>query len=436
MSINAPLKPTRLQLTTIAIALVTILVRGFSLLRDSLLANTLGLSTETDLFFLLLDWSNLVTTLVATAAINLVIPRLKSCDSESNDYLLSLQKFSSLFLLKILLTVILVSGLYLILRPFEFGLALLALFIFLSQSYCHYFSSILNLKGFFLVPSLLFGLPIFATFLFFVFGWTGAKGLLFLFSMGSLLQLVAVFALVSIKFGHPFAIKKEHFASCFSDLKSWLWLAAATLYFPISSLLNVQLGYFEESGTVSMVSYACRVPFAIANILIFAFWTVALPSSSISSAEPWLQRQDFLRLVKISSVTLVISLLGYFMSEGLVELLYGYKDSILAEDLAAISAMQKIYFIVMTVQVFVSLLIRFLHITGKTLQTLYVCSLGVALQIGCFYWFDLHFESIPLGFALNFAVVGLILTGLTLVDLRKAKAIAGDAVLRASVAKN
>ncbi len=400
---------TRLQSATILIAVVTILVRALTLLRDSLMAGRLGLSQNADEFFLLLDWSHFITTVIATSAIHFFIPQIKILSAESDTFLKRQDQFNSQFVFAVLIASLLMFLGFLFLSSFEVPLILVCCFIFISQSMSQYLSALLNLKGWFLVPSLLFGLPILATFAFFILNLTSGYSLLLLFLVGSIVQTLVIYLIFAFYWGQKLKMTLLSFKDYFIGFSSWLWLALATLYFPAAHFLNVQLASFAGEGMVSMISYASRIPFAISNILIFAFWTVALPTSQSKGTEPKLNHQDTKRLLKTGALCLGITFLGVILSEQMVALFYGHGNAISSESLKDIVFIQRIYFSILSVQVLTSLFIRFLHVLGQIRVTIVVCTLGLLVQFLCYGLIDQPENSIPLGFALNFIVVALLL---------------------------
>lgn len=418
-------KISRLQLAALQIAMITILIRGLSLVRDALVAGHFGVNVEADQFFLILYWANFVTTLVATSALNLYIPRLKLKSGRFGPLFANFYASQYYQLITFFFVLILVG--FAFLTNFGWLSVFFCGSIFVTQSLSHFYSSLVNLKSRFVLPSILFGLPIVSTLVFFLTSFESGEQLLGFFALGSALQALCIYLLAREKLKARLAPQNLSRFKSLSGLQSWVWLAAGTLFFPAANFLNIQLAAFLPEGTVATLSYASRIPFAISNVLIFAFWTVALPTTEVSKDRGFLNKQMYLRLVKIGGVTIVFSFFGVFLGEWAVHLLYNFKGNLELDRLSSIVTYQAWYFYVLPAQVVTSLLIRFLHILGEAKVALWVCLLGLGAQVFVFLGFGQSDWTIPVGFALNFWGVGLILAIFTLFRmLSQKRALAGS----------
>lgn len=398
-------KLTGLQLATIQIVFITLAIRVFSLFRDSLIAKHFGATVGADTFFFILNWANFTVTLTTTTALNLYIPRIRNFHIRHSNSERLITHYSEKFYWLLLISFVLLVAGFIGFSDYSLRAAMVCGFIFISQSLAHFYSAIVNLKKKFVLPSLLFILPILSTIAYFYKPIAGDDGLLVMFLAGSVLQCITLFALLayqhksflSFPFSKPSLVRP--------GLKTWLWLCLATLYFPASSLINVQLSAQLQEGAVSIVNYAFRIPFAVSNVMIFAFWTVALPTTEFKKNHAFLNMQIYQRLFKVFVVSLLLSFGGVVFSELFVKVLYGQGDGLSVDQLALINKLQIWYFWVMAIQVTMSLLIRYLHIMGEAKFTIISGFIGLATQVGFFYAKPDSIEMIPWGFIANSLLV-------------------------------
>jgi peptidoglycan biosynthesis protein MviN/MurJ (putative lipid II flippase) len=89
-----------------SVGIITLSVRALGLVRDGLLATAIGLSSEVDLFFLVLGWANFFTSVFAISAISLMIPKVRSFfDKNDKDQITNLvaQVFGGFFAIGLLI---------------------------------------------------------------------------------------------------------------------------------------------------------------------------------------------------------------------------------------------------------------------------------------------------------------------------------------------
>lgn len=401
---------TQLQTTTLLIGLVTVLTRVLTLFRDSLLAGHFGVSASSDDFFLVMDWAGFVTTLIATSAIHYFIPQLKVEDLQSQSFAKKLNQYTTQYLVLLCVAGLILFGVLQYISLFSGYLIVLACCIFILQSVCHYFSTVLNLFDVFLGPSFFFILPVAFNLLFFLFDFQRVEPLLWLYLLGCLAQFLIMLLILMFKLKLRLRLSFQNFKGQLSRVGQWMWLAVGTLYFPASYFLNTQLAATFQDGVVSLFSYGSRIPFAVSNLLIFVFWTVALPTTKPKEQHQFLlDTQDIIRLLKVALVSMAIAIAGYFLSSVIANVLYG--EGIDGEILLRISHIQEIYFVSLFFQVLVGLMIRYLHIAGYSRTTILAGCFGLLTQFLVFYFVPDYFISLPFGFLCNFLVVGIYLFG-------------------------
>jgi peptidoglycan biosynthesis protein MviN/MurJ (putative lipid II flippase) len=414
---------TSLQFVTLQILLVTFGTRLLSLLRDSLIAGQVGATQAADDFYLIVDWANFATTLIATTAINLFLPRLRRYIDQPGLQKKALLFYSTKYYCLILASLIAIGGGFWLLSGYTLPLVLGFALIFAGQGLAQYFGALLNVKSHFLVPTSLAILPILGTLSYFILPLSNPHWLLYLFAMGVLLQFLVMYFLTYWSFQIPHRPTHLSFPHLQAGMAQWAWLALATFYFPASNFLIIQLAAFLPEGSIATLSFSSRIPFAISNILIFSFWTVALPTTDILKGRAFLNTQIYHRLGKVGAVALGIGAGGFFFSEWLIWLIYGQGDSMQASELALVNSLHQWLMVILPVQVVTSLLMRYLHIMGEAKATLVAGFIGLALQVGVFLGFDPTVRGILTGFVLNFACVFIMLSlfsGLRFVQQRRA----------------
>ncbi len=398
------MKMTPLRITALTIACITLGIRILGLLRDGLIASEFGVGSGVDDFFLLLGWAHFLTSVFATSAINQTVPLIKSQDLDDPGLPGFIAGLLLNFLVGLFSVGMIIFMVFSVTTDFSSKIILASVYVFIFQSLNHFLTSILNLRGRFLAPASLFVFPVLSTLFALLVNNGPATDLIIAFLIGCVGQfLILLKAFQSMITFRGFFQKIVAFKNSNFFLK-WTGLAVATCYFPASELLNIQLSGFLDEGAVSMLSYSGRIPLAIANLVVFAVWTVALPNMQTVSSS-FLSRQDFLRVLRVAGGSLLIAMVCWVASPMMVMLIYGYGDGIESSVLNDIIDLQRLLLIALPLQVTVNLVLRFMHANGWTRTSITFSFAGLAVQGGFFWFGGFSTQSVAMAFILNFTTV-------------------------------
>jgi len=399
-----------------------LLVRFVGLYRDSLMATSIGMTSEADAFYLILTWANVLVSFLGLSAINEFIP-IKA--KESNEFLTNkklLAKFKTYILGSTGAFVLFIT---LGINFYSLDLVFLGACIFLTQMGCQLLSSLLNLKKQFVLPAFLFSLPILAVSVGLLGGISLGSNILKYFLFGSFIQfLILIFAILLSKsrqdnFGFipALAYYKKCIFSVFSvpmnslrhTFNSWGQLILATAYFPLAELIiNLQADALEAGG-VAAIAYACRIPFAIVNLLTYSVWAVLLPGFSVEE-----KFKEKTYIIKFSfaaiSMFLLVAIFGFYISPQIIHLIYGHSSLLNPASLTEIANLQKLFFLILPIQASSILLLKGIHAWGFTPGVLIVSFLGLLVQILIFTLVDFGLWGIPLSLGLNYLTIVFVLS--------------------------
>jgi putative peptidoglycan lipid II flippase len=386
-----------------SVGIITLSVRALGLVRDGLLATAIGLSSEVDLFFLVLGWANFFTSVFAISAISLMIPKVRSFfDKSDQDQITNLvaQVFAGFFAIGLSIGV--VGGVFI---NEELGVIFCGALIFITQSINHFGAAVLNLKQHFVRPAMLFVFPIGINIVALLYGISNAFSLLVLFFIGTVIQTAILLLYLSKYIGiRKILTLKSMVTPTQATYLSWLGLAIATLYFPASELLTIQLAAFIGDGEVALIGYAARVPIALSGIIIFAGWTVGLPHMETTTRQI-LSSEDLKRALLLTMASGGVAVLVYWLSPWLVATIYGQGKNLSSDSLTEITRIQRLFLVAVPLQVLMNLLLRFMHANDKMKLSIFLGTLGILTQVVLFFIMGESSASIAYGFMGNFTVV-------------------------------
>ena len=238
---------------TIQIAIVTLAIRSLGLIRDSLIASELGVSIEVDNFFLTLNWIGFVISIIAASSINMFIPKIKEKIGQGGSFEEAFFHFNKrLVFLSLLVSIILFLTLRFLLF-FSLPLALEAAVILFFWIHSYWLSSVLNTVADFIVPALLFVLPIVTVMGGLLSGEVLAQGLVLFFMIGVIIQwsILSYRVVSNSSLVVTDLFNLEMMGGV--ELKKWFGIALATIYFPVVELQNVFFAQTLPEGSIAMV---------------------------------------------------------------------------------------------------------------------------------------------------------------------------------------